>query len=150
MRAFLHRWRWWLRGGAACVLALSVPSALYFFADGPDGSEEALERVHLGMSREQAYAVLAHTPYESKWGNSHYFHLLQLSESGPAGHLSPQDRFFGLHRVTTYSFRDHDIELEFHESGSLVAKHRVEKKGRPQWWHRALAYWNRARAALGV
>jgi hypothetical protein len=149
MHSLFRRRRPWLWLAAAGLLMLYVVGVVWFFTEGPDGSEEALERVELGMNRVEAFATLARTPYESKWGGSYYLNLAHVSKSGPAGHPSPKDPFVGMHHVTTYSFRDHDIDFQFDDTGFLVAKHRLEKKGKPRWWHRPLAYWNRIRAALG-
>jgi hypothetical protein len=101
MRAFLHRWRWWLWGGAACLLVLSFAGVVFLLQEEPDGSEEVLERVQLGMSAQKVVMILKGK--EFRWG---------IWFSG----------FF-------CRFRDYDVFREFDGEDKVIAKSRVLNRG---------------------
>ena|ERR1700732_1568094 len=135
MRAFLRRWRWWLWGSAACVLALSVPGALYFFAEESDGSEEVLDRIQLGMTLEQVCEVLGvEPPPDNAFGRA---------RPGEVGAIV-EPPF-----LLTTLFRDHEVRIAMdNRRTGVIFKARIEHP-RTRWWTPLLTYWNRVRAALG-
>jgi hypothetical protein len=135
MRPFLHRWRWWLWGGAACLLAFSVSAVVFFFAEEPDGSEKALQVVQLGMSPEQVGEVLERAyPLDEPVGGS-WYHVAFLGGDAASA--------YGLFRA----FRDYDVVFVF-DRERIVENYRIRHRG--AWWGGPFAYWNRCRAALGI
>jgi len=123
MRTFLWRWHRWLLG---TVFLLAVSVAALFVAEDADGSKAALEQVQLGMTREQALAVLSRAH-----PNGHH------NGSRPAGFLR-------------YFFREHSVFVSFDNEDKVIAKSRQENVPRELWWEGPLARWNRIKAALGL
>ena len=138
----------WVWLAPACLLALWAAGVVFNLSTAPDGSEEVMERVQLGMSPEQVGRVL-----EGKG-------IMERVEPG----MSLQETLMVLQDTDMWvrvgclpgrphsayglfcSFRDYDVFLEF-DGERLVEKSRVRNHGA---WHSLLFYWCRIRAELGV
>jgi hypothetical protein len=120
----------WLWFAAACLLVLLVAGVLFFLPEPPDGSEELLQRVHVGMSTYEVEKEL----HEKKirwavWG---------VETNPTTGYF--EDR--GLHA----EFRNYYVSLEF-DKRKLVAASRFRKQGA---WYDLLDHFQRIRRRLGV
>jgi hypothetical protein len=126
MHAFRIR-RSWLWLAAACLLLLLVAGVVFFFSEAPDGSEEVLERVQLGMSVQEVENFL-----EAKRIRWAIYHVTDvgLMEDGLIA-----------------SFRNYSVFFDFDEQ-KLVAKTRVRYRG--AWYDVVLSYFQRIRGKLGI
>jgi hypothetical protein len=138
MHAFRIR-RSWLWLAAACLLLLLVAGVVFFFREAPDGSEEVLERVQIGMSEQEVENFL----YAKRIRFAGY-------RMQPAGLIA--------------EFRNYTVFFDFDEE-KLGAKARVKNRGawneqklvaktrvrnRDPWYDVVLSYFQRIRRKLGV
>jgi hypothetical protein len=112
-------WRWL---AVACLLLLLVAGVLFLFPETPDGSEEVLERVQLGMSTREVMNFLE--AKKIRWAGYHV---------QPDGIMA--------------EFRNNVVLLDFEEQ-KLVAKTRIRNRG--AWYDVFLSYFHRIRGKLGI
>jgi hypothetical protein len=130
MHAFRLR-RPWLWLAAACLLALLVAGVLFFLPEAPDGSEELLQRVHVGMSTQEVEKALDEK--KIRWA------VWRGEINATSGYLEDS----GLHA----EFRNYYVSLEF-DKRRLVATSRIRKHG--AWYDLLERYWHLIRRKLGV
>jgi hypothetical protein len=113
-------WLWFV---AACLLVLLVAGVVFFLPEAPDGSEEVLERVHLGMREYEVESFL--TTQKIRWAGYHI---------QPDGDMA--------------MFRNHVVFFDFDEKKLLVAKSRI--RNQEAWYDPLLRYWRLIRSKLGM
>jgi hypothetical protein len=118
----------WLWLAAACLLVLLVAGVLFFLPEAPDGSEELLQRVHVGMSTQEVEKALD----EKK---------IRWAVCRVESNATPEDT--GL----LAQFRNYHVLLEF-DKRTLVATSRIRIG--PTWSDEVWAFLRRVRAAVAL